>query len=294
MIEEFRILLRKHFKPYFSESNTPHRPNIYENNVVDYVNKSEINKYLGTGTMIFKYMMYVNNKYLWILNAKNSKRCKDKAEKYDIPPLYLTNDPEYSWLRNEEWIKEFIEKIPQPTMSPSNIPFTSATKENIDSKWQNKFKFWKKQFKKQKTDENNVEDGMSIDEAKECNDHEDYYDIPDTDICVVDDTTISNSTWQLPSKIGRQAIPKQLRGVVWRNYFTSIDHECPLCTNIISLDDFECGHIVSVKNGGSNHSTNLMPICGKCNKSMSSTNLYDYVQQYGLQVKYNAKNNINV
>jgi hypothetical protein len=289
IIEEFRSLLRKHFKPYFSDSNTPHRPNIYENNVIDYVNKSDIERFFGTGVMIFKYMLFVNNKYLAVLDTKNSKRCQDKAEKYGTPfPLYLTNDPEYSWLRNEVWINEFIQKLSKTTKLHCNLNFTNATQGaggDAASKWQNKLKFWKKEAKKQRTEsckEDPIEDFMSVDDEDI-----ETYDIPDVRI---EETPVSISTWQLPAKIGRRAIPKQLRGVVWRNYFASIDHECPLCTNIISLDDFECGHIVSVKNGGSNHPTNMLPICGKCNKSMSSMNLHDYVQQYGLRVKYSSKN----
>ena len=89
-------------------------------------------------------------------------------------------------------------------------------------------------------------------------------------------------TWSLPVSLGRKTIPKQLRGTVWRNYFKTLDSQCPLCNNSISIDDFECGHIISVKNGGSNHPNNLMPLCGKCNKSMSFMNVDDYCKQYGI------------
>lgn len=64
-----------------------------------------------------------------------------------------------------------------------------------------------------------------------------------------------------------------------------MDSECPLCSNIISLDNFDCGHIKSRKNGGQDIVENMIPLCGKCNKSMSYVNFYDYCNNHNIKIK---------
>lgn len=43
--------------------------------------------------------------------------------------------------------------------------------------------------------------------------------------------------------------------------------------------NFECGHVVSEKDGGNMSVDNLKPICGQCNRSMGSQNMNDYVKK---------------
>ena len=73
-------------------------------------------------------------------------------------------------------------------------------------------------------------------------------------------------------------IPKRIKDLVWKLKGQEL---CPIC-NIatISFDDYECGHIISEKNGGHSTIDNLIPICNKCNKSMNSTNLNEWCFNY--------------
>ena len=83
----------------------------------------------------------------------------------------------------------------------------------------------------------------------------------------------------------RQSISKELQKEVWTKYFESkTSGKCLIykCTNILSLDisnSWQCGHIISLHNGGTIEASNLKPICPSCNQSMSSTNWDDWVNQ---------------
>jgi hypothetical protein len=80
-----------------------------------------------------------------------------------------------------------------------------------------------------------------------------------------------------------RAVPKKLRQIVWNKY---IGEErgigfCQLCMKAkIDKLDFQCGHKVSVKNGGKTTIDNLFPICTICNQSMGSMNLDEYKSKY--------------
>ena len=78
----------------------------------------------------------------------------------------------------------------------------------------------------------------------------------------------------------RKTISKALRSKIWNNNIGSNFGQayCITCNNnIISMMDFECGHIVSHKNGGEVNEDNLLPICGTCNKSMGITSMDTFV-----------------
>ena len=87
------------------------------------------------------------------------------------------------------------------------------------------------------------------------------------------------------SKKKKQAIPKHVRSIVWNHYIGEdiIKHKCLCCKKVtISNTNFEVGHVVSEKNGGTHEINNLRPICGACNHSMGTENMVDYVVKYGL------------
>lgn len=81
----------------------------------------------------------------------------------------------------------------------------------------------------------------------------------------------------------RVAIPKALQKQVWEKEFNATTNgKCPIynCTNILDKkvsNSWQCGHIISVMNGGTNDIDNLRPICTPCNKSMSSMDWDIYV-----------------
>ena len=57
--------------------------------------------------------------------------------------------------------------------------------------------------------------------------------------------------------------------------------KCLCCNhNEISQQEFNCGHIISIKDGGLDILENLLPICSSCNGSMGSTNLVDFKNTY--------------
>ena len=59
------------------------------------------------------------------------------------------------------------------------------------------------------------------------------------------------------------------------------ESKCPVCgLRTISFDNFDCGHILSVFNGGTDSVDNLKPICRPCNQAMGTTNLNDFKKQY--------------
>lgn len=77
----------------------------------------------------------------------------------------------------------------------------------------------------------------------------------------------------------RRAIPPQLRLKVWETYIgKSLEGVCFVCerTQIIFGTNVEYGHVTAVANGGADTIENLRPICGPCNKSMGTENLFEY------------------
>jgi 5-methylcytosine-specific restriction endonuclease McrA len=97
----------------------------------------------------------------------------------------------------------------------------------------------------------------------------------------------------------RAPIPPAKRNEVWENHFgNKLKDKCPICNrNEINANNFECGHIVSVANNGSNSPDNMVPICGSCNKSMGKKNMIDYAKEHypnaPLLSKIDVQNQIN-
>jgi hypothetical protein len=72
----------------------------------------------------------------------------------------------------------------------------------------------------------------------------------------------------------KRALSKTLRSIVWKSSFgSSMTGQCKCCNRLIEYDQFECGHIISERNGGSSGAANLLPVCSLCNKSMGSVNM---------------------
>lgn len=85
----------------------------------------------------------------------------------------------------------------------------------------------------------------------------------------------------------KQAIPKNVRNIVWNHYIGEdiIKHRCLCCKKVlITNTNFEVGHVLSEKNGGTHEINNLRPICGSCNHSMGTENMIEFVIKYGLYI----------
>ena len=75
-------------------------------------------------------------------------------------------------------------------------------------------------------------------------------------------------------KYKKARIPKALREQVWLNHMGRVfEGKCKVdwCTNTISVFDFQCGHNIPESKGGKTNISNLIPICGRCNISMSDS-----------------------
>lgn len=70
---------------------------------------------------------------------------------------------------------------------------------------------------------------------------------------------------------------------IWNRYCGDVYKRPCLCcnTNEISVFNFECGHILSRKNGGLITMDNIVPICSFCNKSMGATHMFTYMENNG-------------
>jgi hypothetical protein len=80
----------------------------------------------------------------------------------------------------------------------------------------------------------------------------------------------------------RKTIPKPLKTLVWNKY---IGEEygigkCDVCGSELKVSNFDCGHIISVKEGGEDIIHNLAPICRSCNLSMGTENLNEFKERY--------------
>ncbi len=82
-------------------------------------------------------------------------------------------------------------------------------------------------------------------------------------------------------------LPKPVRTALWARHFgtSSATGCCLCCQREITWDNFECGHVVSRANGGSDHLANLLPVCGACNRGMGRENLTDFRTRYFADVR---------
>lgn len=79
-------------------------------------------------------------------------------------------------------------------------------------------------------------------------------------------------------------IPSKVRLDVWNTYIGAqmAQHRCICCKKVtIKQTEFEVGHVISEKNGGTLEINNLRPICSVCNKSMGCMNMVEFVKTYG-------------
>lgn len=72
----------------------------------------------------------------------------------------------------------------------------------------------------------------------------------------------------------KEKIPKAMREQIWlRDIGKKYESKCKIvwCENKITVFDFQCGHDVPESHGGATIIENLVPICSRCNLSMSNT-----------------------
>lgn len=85
----------------------------------------------------------------------------------------------------------------------------------------------------------------------------------------------------LPLIPTRKTIPKALRNKVWTFYSgEQFRGNCFCCNQEISIQQFECGHIIPSSKDGPTTLINLRPICEACNRSMGAMDMRDYIRTY--------------
>ena len=85
----------------------------------------------------------------------------------------------------------------------------------------------------------------------------------------------------------KQTIPKSVRTHVWDLYIGSNinEHRCICCKKtLIKITNYDVGHVISERDGGTLEISNLRPICSVCNHSMGCTNMVDFVKKYGYYI----------
>lgn len=83
--------------------------------------------------------------------------------------------------------------------------------------------------------------------------------------------SVSKSASVYP-KVKRKPIPKAVREQIWlRDFGKTFEAKCSTvwCKNTINVWDFHAGHNVPDSKGGMPDAANLVPICSRCNLSMS-------------------------
>jgi len=84
-------------------------------------------------------------------------------------------------------------------------------------------------------------------------------------------------------KKGPRSVCAALKNAVWLKRFpTETEGKCWCCKKAtIGVRNFDCGHVISVFDGGKTSLDNLEPICGACNSSMGKKNLYVFQSECG-------------
>ena len=86
----------------------------------------------------------------------------------------------------------------------------------------------------------------------------------------------------------RKTIPKKVKTQVWNEYIGEEKGigKCNVCADKIWLSSFDCGHIISARDGGEDIVKNLVPICHQCNLSMGTDNLNEFKKKYFSEKSY--------
>jgi len=76
------------------------------------------------------------------------------------------------------------------------------------------------------------------------------------------------------------SLSKAFRDSVWMRDHETVKAICPCCNiNEMTINTCQCGHIISVKNGGTDDSSNLKSICQQCNSDMGRKNMDDWLKE---------------
>lgn len=87
-----------------------------------------------------------------------------------------------------------------------------------------------------------------------------------------------NKTIQINNVYSKKKIPKKIKEQIWINYNgEKYSGKCAIrwCSTKLNVWNFQAGHNIPESKGGSIEVDNLVPICDRCNLSMSNTYTID-------------------
>ena len=96
-----------------------------------------------------------------------------------------------------------------------------------------------------------------------------------------DDKLRARHQWRQKKK----KISKTIRRRVWNDFSSNSEECCPLCVDMISIDNFHASHIIPEAKGGKVLIDNLVPLCSKCNIEMGTKTMEEYCIEIGVDFK---------
>ena len=102
-----------------------------------------------------------------------------------------------------------------------------------------------------------------------------------------EDIDIISSSQVIQQSKNRKTLPSSVRDSICNHYIGEDinKHRCLCCKKVLITNrKFEVGHVISVKEGGTDEINNLRPICSPCNHSMGTKNMIEFVKTYGYYI----------
>lgn len=100
-----------------------------------------------------------------------------------------------------------------------------------------------------------------------------------------EETLNTNDKTVTQKRTKKATIPATVKRLVWNKHIgeETGKAKCMCCkvTDITQMS-FNCGHIVSEKNGGDVKVNNLLPVCQNCNTSMGTMNMGEFKEKHGI------------
>jgi len=93
-----------------------------------------------------------------------------------------------------------------------------------------------------------------------------------------------DSTSEPDTQYKKEVIPKTVRNCLWINFYgNQREGKCACCKREnITIGNFNCGHVIAERNGGTTTLDNMRPICTLCNTSMMTRNMDDFIKKFNL------------
>lgn len=89
----------------------------------------------------------------------------------------------------------------------------------------------------------------------------------------------------MTTKLRKKKIAVALREQVWLSAMgEQFKAKCTVtwCSNLVTVFNFQCGHLLAESKGGPTTLENLRPICGRCNQSMGTMHMDQWLQLGGM------------